>query len=74
MKKKTVRKLTLHRETIRELTSAHARRVHGGASDVGGCWTEYPECYDSAQCDTAKGLTCHDTCGCGPLTFITACM
>lgn len=42
----TTRKLTLHRETLRELTAPDLDRVVGGRGETSGDWQV---CYDSDQ-------------------------
>lgn len=60
MKKKHLRKLALHRETLAELDRAHLQEVAGGTQYTCPSFTCYP-----ANCDfsgRATCLTCEMTC------------
>ena len=62
MKKREVRKLTLSRETVRELVSDRLERAKGGTAESGPCQnTGYATCGDGSASSCV--ISCLAACG-----------
>jgi hypothetical protein len=63
MKRKIVRKLTLSRESLRNLTAEALGGIHGARPTVGGTCDEHT-CLDSCATCYATCVTCGASCTC----------
>ena len=63
MKRKMARKLTLNRESLRNLTADDLHGIHGAKPTVGGTCYEYT-CPDSCATCYATCVTCGASCTC----------